>query len=171
MSTASIRPIIGQDTLIASWRALAAQSPGARVARTRATVAAVFPTWAPLNNAILLAEPSSVTAAAAAIELTDLYGSSGVDSWALWLPSSADRLDAPDEITVVGGLRRLGDGARRARGRRRHGVARALLRGVLGDAHRRGARTATLQSTAMGEPLYRSLGFRPVGRYDEWVPA
>ena len=27
-----------------------------------------------------------------------------------------------------------------------------------------------LQSTPMGEPLYRSLGFTPGGRYEEWVP-
>jgi ribosomal protein S18 acetylase RimI-like enzyme len=54
---------------------------------------------------------------------------------------------------------------------RRRGVARDLTRGVLGDAILRGARTATLQSTRIGVPLYRSLGFEPVGRYDEWVPA
>jgi len=40
---------------------------------------------------------------------------------------------------------------------------------VLADAQRRGARTATLQSTRMGLPLYESLGFEPVGRYEEWV--
>jgi len=54
---------------------------------------------------------------------------------------------------------------------RRRGVARALMQGVLGDAYRRGARTATLQSTPMGVPLYTSMGFTPVGRYEEWVPA
>ncbi len=56
-------------------------------------------------------------------------------------------------------------------GVRRRGLAGALTRHVLADAHRRGARTASLQSTPMGEPLYRSLGFTPVGRYEEWVPA
>ena len=54
---------------------------------------------------------------------------------------------------------------------RRRGLARALMQNVLVDAHRRGARTASLQSTAMGEPLYTSLGFEPIGRYEEWVPA
>jgi GNAT superfamily N-acetyltransferase len=54
---------------------------------------------------------------------------------------------------------------------RRRGLAAALIQHVLADAHRRGARTASLQSTPMGEPLYRSLGFAPVGRYEEWVPA
>ena len=37
------------------------------------------------------------------------------------------------------------------------------------DAQRRGARTATLQSTRMGQTMYVSLGFAPVGRYEEWV--
>ena len=54
---------------------------------------------------------------------------------------------------------------------RRRGLAAALTQHVLADAYRRGARTASLQSTPMGQPLYRSLGFTPVGRYEEWVPA
>jgi GNAT superfamily N-acetyltransferase len=58
-----------------------------------------------------------------------------------------------------------------APGWRRRGLARALMLHVLADASRRGARTASLQSTRMGVPLYLSLGFRAVGRYDEWVPA
>ena len=45
----------------------------------------------------------------------------------------------------------------------------ALTDHVLADAQRRGARTATLQSTRMGQPMYLSLGFAPVGRYGEWV--
>jgi GNAT superfamily N-acetyltransferase len=54
---------------------------------------------------------------------------------------------------------------------RRRGLARALMLHLLADARHRGARTASLQSTAMGEQLYASLGFRAVGRYEEWVPA
>jgi hypothetical protein len=42
---------------------------------------------------------------------------------------------------------------------------------VLADAYRCSARTATLQSTPMGQPLYESLGFQAVGRYEEWVSA
>ena len=57
-----------------------------------------------------------------------------------------------------------------APGWRRRGLARGLMRAILTDAYLRGVRTATLQSTAMGEPLYAGLGFVPVGRYDEWVP-
>jgi len=54
---------------------------------------------------------------------------------------------------------------------RRRGIAATLIRHVLAHAYRRGARTASLQSTSMGESLYRSLRFTPAGRYEEWVPA
>jgi hypothetical protein len=40
---------------------------------------------------------------------------------------------------------------------------------VLADACHHGARTASLQSTRMGQPLYESLGFAAVGRYEEWI--
>jgi ribosomal protein S18 acetylase RimI-like enzyme len=52
---------------------------------------------------------------------------------------------------------------------RRRGLARSLVEHVLADAAHRGARTATLQSTRMGKPLYESLGFEPAGRYEEWI--
>ena len=52
---------------------------------------------------------------------------------------------------------------------RRRGFARALMEHVLGEAWRHGARTASLQSTRMGQPLYLSLGFQAVGRYEEWL--
>jgi hypothetical protein len=239
-------PLRGQGTLLASWRELARQSPGAGLLPTPSTIAAVFPAWAPLNNAILLTEPSSQNVAVAAAELKGVYGRAGITAWALWLPSSAASLSAPDQVTGVDGMRRdestlvmelalthappVAEGVIRtsvdAAGRagddpipssqlpppsadtglqgwvivrdglavagawslveggdcgilavatvaqwRRRGLARALMQSVLADAHRRGARTATLQSTPMGEPLYTSLGFEPVGRYEEWVPA
>jgi GNAT superfamily N-acetyltransferase len=52
---------------------------------------------------------------------------------------------------------------------RRRGLAHALMEHVLGEAWRHGARTASLQSTRMGQPLYLSLGFQAVGRYEEWL--
>ena len=52
---------------------------------------------------------------------------------------------------------------------RRRGFAGALVGHVLAYAARAGARTASLQSTRMGQPLYESLGFVPVGRYEEWI--
>ena len=52
---------------------------------------------------------------------------------------------------------------------RRRGIARALVEHALADVHRQGARTASLQSTPMAVPLYASMGFEPVGRYEEWV--
>lgn len=54
---------------------------------------------------------------------------------------------------------------------RRRGFARALMLHVLADARRHGVRTASLQSTEMGQSLYASLGFGAVCRYEEWVPA
>jgi ribosomal protein S18 acetylase RimI-like enzyme len=52
---------------------------------------------------------------------------------------------------------------------RRRGLATALTQHILTDAYQRGARTATLQSTRMGQPLYETLGFEAVGRYEEWM--
>lgn len=236
----------GQETLIACWTALAQLSRGARVLGSPGSVAAVFPAWAPLNNAIV-ADATARGATAVATEMTALYAGAGVDEWALWIPSSATEFDAPDELREVGSLTRdtttlvmqasipLGC---RPHGRvvrtsiatllrvsvdhpvdagdldapddvpglaawvmvvdelavgtawtfvhgtdcgiyavetlppwRRRGLARALLEHVLADARRRGARTATLQSTRMGQSLYESFGFEPAGRYEEWTPA
>ena len=231
----------GQQTLLTTWRALTALSPGARVVASAATVAAVFPAWAPLNNAIL----RSGGADAAAAALLDAYGAAGVDTWALWLPSRRTDLGAEDDVPAVAGMRRdtstlvmrlpltathqpddrvrrtsissatqatdqpvrvadlqaedgiaglaawvmVRDGhtvagawsmvhdddcgiyaMRTPDGFRRQGFARALMAHILASAYARGALTATLQSTPMGRPLYASLGFEPVGRYDEWVP-
>jgi ribosomal protein S18 acetylase RimI-like enzyme len=235
----------GQETLVASWHALAQLSPGARLIRSAAAVAAVFPSWEPLNNAIMLTAAESAAAAAAAAQLAGSYAEAGVDSWALWVPSCTTDLDAPGDVHEVDGLTRdtttlvmtatlrpglrRHDGVVRASiaaatraagdepvpttdlgepagvpgltgwvmvhddaavagawtflhesdcgiytvgtllGWRRRGVARALMEHVLADAQRRGARTATLQSTRMGQRLYESLDFEPVGRYEEWV--
>jgi GNAT superfamily N-acetyltransferase len=52
---------------------------------------------------------------------------------------------------------------------RRRGFARALVEHVLADARARGARTASLQSTRAGQPLYAALGFTAAGRYEEWA--
>jgi GNAT superfamily N-acetyltransferase len=213
---------------------------------TNTSVAAVFPAWAALNNAILLDPPSTRTASQTAEELADIYAGAGAASWALWLPSPALGFDEPDIVGPVDDMVRdtttlvmtldLSDGmpshpgvlrttveaaslagdepasahmlsASNTAGEidgwvlvvdewavagawtfrngydvgvyavgtalswRRRGLATALMLHVLADAYRHGARTASLQSTQMGEPLYRLLGFRPVGRYEEWTPA
>jgi GNAT superfamily N-acetyltransferase len=234
----------GQDTLIACWAALAQTSAGAEVIRASATTAAVFPSWAPLNNAILVGEDVG-PAAAVVEELGSLYAEADVDVWALWVPSRATDLDAPDEVREMAGLARdtttlvmrahLTPGLSRHHGVvraslasivritedepipvtdlgepdtapdltawalvhdgvavscawsflhgrdcgiyavgtlvpwRRRRFARSLVEHILADARCRGARTASLQSTRMGQPLYESLGFEPVGRYEEWV--
>ena len=233
----------GQVTLLACRRRLTYLSPGARVVTFSHAVAAVFPSWPPLNNAILV-DPADWTPAAAVSGLTRLYAAAGVGAWALWLPSSVTDLDVPDGVTDVGELRRdtttivmRASLSRRRRTRgavrptsiaaatraagaepipaadvpdpdrvpelsawvlghdgmavavawsflpgsdcgiytvgtlprwRRRGCAGALTDHVLDDAQR-WARTATVQATRMGLPLFLSLGFAPVGRYEEWV--
>jgi GNAT superfamily N-acetyltransferase len=234
----------GQVTLVECWRALAELSPGARVVHAPGTVAAVFPSWAPLNNAIVLDEGERA-AHVAATEVASLYDGAGVADWALWVPSRVADLDGPDAVPAVGSLARdtttlvmhtalsgtlrphddvvqtsiaslekvSDDTPLRARDLgtpdgqpglsawvmvqdglavtttwsfirgtdcgiyavetlsrwRRRGLARALVQHVLHDAREQGARTASLQSTAMGQPLYEVLGFEASGRYEEWV--
>lgn len=233
----------GEDTLIASWRALARLSHGAHISHPDRSVAAVFPAWAALNNAIMHGPSSPERAAAAAAELAGLYRAAGVPAWALWLRSRATDLEPPLATPSVAGMvedtrtlvmtRRVTPGSSHpsvvrtsieASGlatdepvlalpepdgvpgldgwafvhegvavagawsylhgtdcglyaigtvphMRRRGLAAALIQHVLADAYRRGARNASLQSTRMGVPLYRSLGFVAAGRYEEWVPA
>jgi GNAT superfamily N-acetyltransferase len=234
----------GEGTLLESWGALATTSPGAHLVYTRTSLAAVYPHWAPLNNAVLLDPPSEVSASEAAAELAPIYAAAAVPTWALWLPGPGTEFDSPDVVSRVDGMARdtttlvmtldlrggyPSDGAVRrttidaaiiagdepvaeddlpapdtrtefqawtlvsdgfavasaltyahggdvaisavgtAPDWRRRGLARRLMLHVLADAHQRGARTASLQSTRMGESLYRSVGFHCVGRYEEWV--
>jgi GNAT superfamily N-acetyltransferase len=232
----------GQDTLIACWTALANASPGATVTVFPESIAAVFPAWAPLNNAIMR-RVAPGRASDEATRLARIYGAAGIDTWALWLPTTVTTLDSNDELALTGlerdtttlvmttelrsSLRQhdgvvrtsvasavlAGDAAVAVAGvevsegapglsgwvfvdegfavaglwafrhgydcgiygvgtvpeRRRRGLARALVEHVLADAAQQGAHTASLQSTAMGLPLYESLGFIPVGRYEEWL--
>ena len=145
------------------------------------------PSWLPLNNAIMLDRPKGA-AAAAASHVAGAYADAGVGPWAFWVPSRATDLDAPDDLREVGTFKRdtttlVMRAVRRLAvagawsflhgsdcgiyavgtmpGWRRRGLSRALMVHVLGDAQRRAARTATLQSTRMGQPLYESLGFDP----------
>ncbi len=233
----------GQDTLVGSWTALAQLSPGAKLIHSSTVVAAVFPCWPALNNAIMLTTPDSTTTASAVSQLAPGYAEGGVEAWALWIPSRATDLAAPDSVRDVSGLKRdtttlvmqatLPRGlcqhdsvvrtsiatATRASDEpvpvsdieepegpnlagwvlihdqvavagawsflhhrdcgiyavgtvprwRRQGLASALVEHMLAEAQLRGARTATLQSTRMGQPLYESLGFQPAGRYEEWA--
>ncbi|SNS48188.1 Acetyltransferase (GNAT) family protein [Streptosporangium subroseum] len=49
---------------------------------------------------------------------------------------------------------------------RRHGIGAAMTRAALDLARERGIRTAALTSTAAGESVYRSIGFRTVDAFD-----
>src|SRR5262245_49054155 len=93
----------GQDTLIACWAAFASNSPGARVARSPTSVAAIFPAWTPLNNAIAVAPLDPEPMAKRELpRLAAAYASAGVETWAYWIPSFARALDAQDEIALHG---------------------------------------------------------------------
>jgi GNAT superfamily N-acetyltransferase len=50
----------------------------------------------------------------------------------------------------------------------RRGLARSLLLHALHDARDRGRRISTLQASTDGEPLYRGLGYRPLGLVEMW---
>jgi GNAT superfamily N-acetyltransferase len=52
-----------------------------------------------------------------------------------------------------------------ARGR---GLATALMREALADAHERGCRTSTLQATKLGQPIYERVGYRSIGTLEMW---
>jgi GNAT superfamily N-acetyltransferase len=53
---------------------------------------------------------------------------------------------------------------------RRRGYGTAVTVAQLHAARARGCVTASLQSTAMGERVYAAAGFRPLGRFLEYVP-
>ena len=237
-------PLAGEDTLVACWRALARTSSDATVVQTSGAIVATFPSFAPMNNAIM-SRPHDADLAAEADRLKDAYRRAGVSSWAAWIRSRATSFAAADAIreltdfkrdttTLVMEAKRLSrfrtssdvrlacvDAASRAGDEpvpvsdlgvpnadeelaawvmvdgdvavagayrylhgsdcgvyavgttpawRRRGLARRLVEHLLADASRRGAQSATLQSTSMAQNLYASLGFAPVGRYEEWVP-
>jgi GNAT superfamily N-acetyltransferase len=53
---------------------------------------------------------------------------------------------------------------------RRRGLGTAVTALLVHEAAERGCRTASLQSTAMGEGIYAAVGFRDLGRILEYVP-
>ena len=53
---------------------------------------------------------------------------------------------------------------------RRRGLATRLTAIHLHDARARGCQTASLQSTAMAERVYATVGFRDLGRILEYIP-
>jgi GNAT superfamily N-acetyltransferase len=53
---------------------------------------------------------------------------------------------------------------------RRRGLAHRVLQHALADARRDGFTTSSLQATSMARGVYARLGYREVGRWDEWVP-
>ncbi|HEX4015571.1 MAG TPA: GNAT family N-acetyltransferase [Frankiaceae bacterium] len=242
---AEVGDLAGQQTLLACWNALAGLSPGARLVQTEGAAVAVFPSWAPLNNAVLVGRHDQASEMATADAVRRVYAAAGVPAWALWRSSPTADLDGADARAKLGALTRdtttlvmqlsmppglefheavipasidtvarfdeesrmtsadvgtpddvpglygwailhEGEVASMAWSYeylgecgvyavetlprfRRRGLATSLMRHLLAAAQERGAQTATLQSTRMGQPLYASLGFTPQGRYEEWI--
>lgn len=54
---------------------------------------------------------------------------------------------------------------------RRRGIATALSAFAVAEARERGCTTASLQATEMAEGVYARVGFRDLGRFEEYVPA
>ena len=52
---------------------------------------------------------------------------------------------------------------------RRRGLGALVMRGLHADAHARGRTLAVLQSTPLGEGLYRHLGYRHLGGWTSWI--
>ena len=103
-TTTTVLP--GQRTLLACWEALTGLSPGAHIAETHGALAAVFPSWASLNNAILKDGHSEASEAAEAVKLHALYNEAGVPVWALWRATETPDLDTPDAAGALGELKR-----------------------------------------------------------------
>jgi GNAT superfamily N-acetyltransferase len=92
----------GESTLVANWQALAATSAGARIVRAASAVAAVFPAWEPLNNAIHAGgiDDDEGSIADQVADCADLYADAGVRSWAFWVPSQQIDFVEPDHVVV-----------------------------------------------------------------------
>lgn len=53
---------------------------------------------------------------------------------------------------------------------RRRGIATALSAHAVAEAERRGCATVSLQATEMAVGVYARVGFRDLGRFEEYVP-
>ncbi len=75
-------PLPGEDTLVACWGALARTSPGATVVQSSSAIVASFPSFAPMNNAIMSTTRRVVDLAAENERLKAAYRLAGIPSWA-----------------------------------------------------------------------------------------
>jgi len=82
--------------------------------------------------------------------------------WRDGTPVAAAILYLSHGVAGIGWVAARPDGERR-------GFATALTWAVAAEGFRRGARFASLQASAMGEPVYRRMGFEIVGRCRELI--
>jgi ribosomal protein S18 acetylase RimI-like enzyme len=237
----------GNQTVLASWAAYAAGSPGAAVVRLAGVTAAVFPSEperSVYNNAVLAADLGGWGRSDALDAMEAAYASAAVPRFAAWVHETDEgmrtdlevrgyRLDtatramgmAVDDVrlppprldlapvdwsaylrllvrdgapagllegvdpSVFHWLIARLDGEDVAAGlafdhdddcgiynvgtlphARRRGLGTAVTALLVHDAAARGCRTATLQSTAVGEHVYTAVGFRDLGHILEYVP-
>jgi hypothetical protein len=106
---ADTSPFPGEETLVASWHALARVYPGAYVRQRRHTLTAVFPSRSAFNNAILRVPEGVGMASEAAAELAVAYGGTAEPApWALWNRSSLVSLEPPGPESGIRGVVRRG---------------------------------------------------------------
>lgn len=103
-----ITPLVGQDTLLSCWRALADTTFGpGRLIETAHAAAAVFPQFRYFNNAILTSSLAAGEMHAVLASLSEIYAEAGVPTWALWIPNAAASLDGrADRVDELGPLTR-----------------------------------------------------------------
>ncbi len=130
---------------------------------------------APPGEVEIVDVPHWVEATAALLDLAGDARSAGIDrAKAYPLPHAGAIVRDGSEVVACGLVKLEGDYAglfalHTAPTRRRRGLGRAIVRTLIGEASRRGARAAYLQVTADNDAalaLYRRFGFETV--YDYW---
>jgi ribosomal protein S18 acetylase RimI-like enzyme len=79
--------------------------PDAAVVESAESIIALFPSFAPMNNAIVLS-PHEADLERERDRAADAYRSAAVSSWALWVPSCTATFDGEDEGLQIAGMKR-----------------------------------------------------------------
>ena len=127
--------------LVAQVRLLGSHVPGAAVIEAGGMVASVMPAapHSSILNVALATDPTQLPRDLQ--QLAQAFRQGGARAWGLWV-------DGDHEA---------------AREAPRTHLATAILQRLLLDARERGQRTASLQASQAGRPLYERIGFKSVG--------